>query len=107
MKYAIYQVKRQNPDGRMFMDSRWHTANGIKISASAYECTYQGQFQGDMDVDSLLDGLWAKFNVNRPADFKGHSLSVSDVVVLSCNGIDSAYFCDYFGWSPVPGFFEG
>ena len=51
-----------------------------------------------------LDGIFEKFNIDRPADFTGHSLSVSDVVVLHQNGQDTAHYVDRFGFKEVPEF---
>ena len=53
-----------------------------------------------------MERLFIKFNTDRPDDFKGHSLSVSDVIVTKMNGKDTAYFCDRFGFSELPDFFK-
>lgn len=106
MEYTIFQVKRENPDFRMFMNSSWHASHGVKISVSAYDCIYKGKLPDGQNANAVLETLWERFNISHPADFKGHSLSVSDVVVLTSNGTSDAYFCDSVGWTPVPGFFE-
>ena len=51
-----------------------------------------------------LEGIFERFNLDHPKDFKGHSLSVSDVVVLHQNGRDTAYYVDSFGYQQVPEF---
>lgn len=49
---------------------------------------------------------YTRFNIERPEDFTGHSLSVSDVVVIRQNGQETAHYCDSFGFSEVPEFLE-
>ena len=53
-----------------------------------------------------LESIWEKFNIDHPKDFKGHSLSVSDVVVLHQNGQDTAHYVDSFGYKNVPEFLQ-
>lgn len=53
-----------------------------------------------------LGGIWEKFNIDRPADFKGHSLSVSDIVVLHQNGENTAHYVDSIGFQQVPEFLQ-
>ena len=53
-----------------------------------------------------MEELFIQFNVHRPADFKGHSLSVSDVVALKRQGQVDAFFVDSFGFKKLPGFLE-
>lgn len=52
-----------------------------------------------------LEDIYRRFNIDHPEDFKGHSLSVSDVVVLHGNGADTAYYVDSIGFQELPGFF--
>ncbi|MBR3667445.1 MAG: hypothetical protein IKN66_09845, partial [Ruminococcus sp.] len=56
--------------------------------------------------NATLEGIFTQFNTNQPADFTGHSLSVSDVIVISVGGKDTAYFCDSFGFTEMPEFFR-
>ena len=53
-----------------------------------------------------LESIYTRFNVDRPADFTGHSLSVSDIVVLHQDGKDTAHYCDRAGFSEVPEFLQ-
>ena len=53
-----------------------------------------------------MESIYTRFNIDRPADFKGHSLSVSDIVVLHQDGKDTAHYCDRFGFSQVPEFLQ-
>lgn len=59
----------------------------------------QGSVQG-----ATLEAVYEKFNIDHPADFKGHSLSVSDIVVLHEDGENSAHFVDSFGFTGLPDF---
>lgn len=100
MEYEIYQVKKSDPDGRMFMDSDWLAKNGLDVSIGAYDRVYSGE----VDSDSPLEYLWEMFNLHHPADYRGHSMSVSDVVVLTGEHGAKAFFCDTIGWKKVPEF---
>ena len=53
-----------------------------------------------------LDGIYERFNIQRPADFTGHSLSVSDVVVLNDGSTVKAYYVDSIGFAELPEFFK-
>ena len=59
-----------------------------------------------MKADTTLESIFTEFNTNRPYDFYGHSLSVSDIVVLSDKGKNNAYYCDKAGWEKVDKFFD-
>ena len=56
-------------------------------------------------MDNSLDKIFVKYNINHPADFKGHSLSMSDIIVTIKDGKKQAFYCDQIGFQPVPGFF--
>ena len=53
---------------------------------------------------ATLEAVYEKFNIDHPADYKGHSLSVSDIVVLHEDGKNSAHFVDSFGFTGLPDF---
>ena len=53
-----------------------------------------------------LGDIWERFNIDHPADFKGHSLSVSDIVVLHQNDEDTAHYVDSIGFQQVPEFLQ-
>lgn len=59
----------------------------------------QGQTQGE-----TLEAVFEKFNIDHPTDYKGHSLSVSDIVVLHEDGENTAHFVDSFGFTELPEF---
>ena len=60
----------------------------------------------NVDVIASLEDIYTRFNIDHPKDFKGHSLSVSDVVVLHQNGQDTAHYVDNFGYKEVPEFLQ-
>lgn len=66
---------------------------------------YEGEV-GEFRGNATLEALFTQFNNDRPDDFFGHSLSVSDVIVISADGKDTAYFCDSFGFTEMPEFFK-
>lgn len=67
---------------------------------------YDKVYSGAMFPSENLESIYTRFNVDRPEDFRGHSLSVSDVVVIRRNGQETAHYCDSFGFSEVPEFLE-
>lgn len=59
-----------------------------------------------MQPDENLESIYTRFNVDHPKDFTGHSLSMSDVVVIHQDGKDTAHYCNRVGFAEVPEFFE-
>ena len=97
MKYTIYQLS-ENP--LAFMPWFWVKD---KFNFADYKEVYTGQETAE-DKDDLLNKLFHIFNIAHPDDFRGHSMSVSDVIKLhGCgeNGEDEYYFCDAIGWKKV------
>ena len=76
--------------------------NGLSVKPENYELVYTAPLT---EQDSL-ESIYTRFNIDHPADFKGHSLSVSDIVVLHHDGKDTAHYCDRFGFSQVPEFLQ-
>ena len=76
--------------------------NNLSIDIGKYNEIYSCP----MKEGESLEDIFTRFNVDRPADFKGHSLSVSDVVSIRENGKDTAYFVDCFGFKEIPDFFK-
>ena len=62
-----------------------------------YELVYEAPLTAKDDLESI----YTRFNVDRPADFTGHSLSVSDIVVLNQDGKNTAHYCDRVGFTEV------
>lgn len=101
--YGIYQIRES---GRLkdLLFSSWNTmmSKSISIREDDYYLVYAGTFGRNM----ILEDLYIKFNLYQPKDFIGHSLSVSDVVVLNRNGRMEVYYVDSFGFQGVEGFFK-
>lgn len=99
--YSIYQLDRSDSvDHLRFMSSDWLEKKGLRIDRDNYQMVYAAELvQGE-----TLEDIYTRFNINHPEDFRGHSLSVSDVVVLHQNGKDTAHYVDSFGFKEVPGF---
>ena len=95
MQYTIYQLKDIH---KAYAFMCWKFARNNGFSLDDYKEVYTGNISGVVDF-KVLEGLFEKFNLNRPADFKGHSLSVSDVVKLKTR----YYYCDSFGWKCIKG----
>lgn len=95
MKYIIYQLKDIRNCDYGFMS--WDFAKEYGFSINDYCEVYAGEEDGKY----LLDKLFEKFNVNHPSDFKGHSMSVSDVVAVRGKKNWHWYYCDSFGWEEI------
>ena len=78
------------------------TATGHRVDAKNYALVYSAE----LTPGTSLEDIYTRFNIDHPKDFKGHSLSVSDVVVLHQNGQDTAHYVDSFGYKDVPEFFK-
>lgn len=100
-RYAIYQIKDNSEDrGYRFMGLDFVTSHGMAVDAADYAFIYGGRLSGE----ETLDSLYEKFNLNHPAGYQGHSLSVSDVVVMQRDGQTKAYYVDSFGFKELPDF---
>ena len=76
-------------------------AAGLTVDRANYDLVYTAS----LNQNTSLEDIYRTFNIDHPKDFKGHSLSVSDVVVLHQNGQDTAHYVDSFGFTQVPEFF--
>ena len=101
--FSIYQLKRgdETRDFRFEPYDRLQ-AVGLTVDPANYDLIYTAPLAPDMS----LDDIFTRFNIDHPADFKGHSLSVSDVVVLHQAGQDTAHYVDRFGYQQVPEFLQ-
>ena len=99
--FSIYQV-RGGPETRDFRFEPYYRllATGRTVDPANYDLVYTAPLR---DIDTL-ESIYRQFNTDRPADFKGHSLSVSDVVVLRHGDRQEAHFCDDVGFREVPEF---
>ena len=101
--FSIYQLKRgdETRDLRFEPYDRLQAA-GLTVDRVNYELVYTAPITKNM----TLGDIWERFNIDHPADFKGHSLSVSDIVVLHQNGEDTAHYIDSIGFQQVPEFLQ-
>lgn len=100
-RFEIYQLTANPANAKLLFTSYDGVhADGMTINRSNYELKYSAPLTPDTTLDSIYD----QFNINRPADFTGHSLSVSDIVVLHRNGQDTAHYVDSIGFADVPEF---
>ena len=100
-RYAIYHVDEDTPGKQhLFMNMAMVKEDGITIDAANYKCVYSGR----LHENEKLDDLYAVFNDNPPADYKAHSMSVSDVIITNHGGDMQAYYVDRFGFAELPDF---
>ncbi len=100
-QFGIYQLN-DSPQARdiHFMNSDYLEMKGIAVSRGNYDLVYTAP----LEEGTGLEDIYVKFNINHPKDFRGHSLSVSDVVVLHQNGENTFHFVDSVGYKEVPEF---
>lgn len=99
--YSIYQLKRDE-DMRDYNFASMDELNrrGLTVNPDNYEKVYEAP----KTAEDTLDSIYYRFNMEHPADFRGHSLSVSDVIVFHENGVDTAHYVDSYGFTAVPDF---
>lgn len=103
--YAIYQVKNDEALKNHRFESMEHLLKlGLVIEHQNYNLNYTGHFENVDDTIKTLNDIYEKFNIDQPQDFSGHSLSVSDVIVLKQNGELKAHYVDNFGFKELPHF---
>lgn len=98
--YRIYQLKR----GDEYRDFRFAGLDELKRTGQGtnpqnYDFVYSGALR-----DRSLEDIYQMFNLDHPSDFRGHSLSVSDVVVVSDGKTETAHFCDRMGFTKLDNF---
>ena len=105
--YAIYQLQGE-PDTRefRFMPLRHLPEGERSVHPDKYTCVYRETLcPSERSTDqTLLNGLFDRFNMEHPSGFMGHSLSVSDVVTITRRGITRAYYVDTVGFTELPSF---
>lgn len=107
--YRIYQLKGDEKyHGIRFEDRATLQKSGIQLGINDYNLVYEGNFndvEGD-SFDDKLNTLYDRFNFEQPEDFKGRSLSVSDVITVKNGKNESAYYVDSIGFTDIPEFFN-
>ena len=97
MRFEIFQIDNERECDYLF--EAWRYAKD-KFDISDYKSVYSGTVIGKRTLDGeILDKIFETFNDEAPDGFKGHSLSVSDVIIFTYdNGNKKAYYCDSIGW---------
>ena len=101
--FSIYQLKR----GDETRDFRFEPYDRLAATGrTADRANYDLIYTAELTPGTSLEDIYTRFNIDHPKDFKGHSLSVSDVVVLHQNGQDTAHYVDSSGYRQVPEFLQ-
>ena len=107
--YLVMQLQQDADPALRFAAMRYLNKQNIAPSIENYEILYRGNLpEGKRSVPQaeLLEQLYQKFNFARPTDYHGHSLSVSDVIMLNQDGKISAHYVDSIGFKELPGFLD-
>ena len=105
--FLIYQIRRGGElDAYRFMNYDYLQSKGVTPERGGYDAIYTGGLADYGDNKTNLDMIYQRFNVDHPADFKGHSLSVSDIVALKQNGVVSCHYVDNIGFRELPNFLK-
>ena len=101
--FSIYQIK--GGDGTR--DLRFEPYDRLQAAGNVVDrANYELVYSAPLAPGTSLEDIYTRFNIDHPKDFKGHSLSVSDVVVLHQDGQDAAHYVDSFGYKEVPEFLQ-
>lgn len=101
-RYLILQLKHDDKGrGLLFESYDSLMKHGFGVDRDNYDVVYEGELEDGMTLNSLYE----IFNIDHPEDFKGHSLSVSDVIVLIQSGEAVAYYVDSIGFKVLEHFF--
>ena len=107
--YLLMQLKRDADPVLRFASMRYLEKQNIAPSIDNYEILYRGNLptgKRGVPQPELLEQLYQKFNCAQPMDYHGHSLSVSDVILLNQDGKISAHYVDSIGFKELPGFLD-
>lgn len=99
--FGIYQIKDDSPgENYAFMNMSFIESHGMQIKKEDYKLIYVGELLGNISLDDIFE----RFNIDRPEDFRGHSLSVSDIVVLNDGEKVTAHFVDSISFEQLDSF---
>ncbi len=102
--FSIYQLRNEDSTH----DYRFEPYDRLQAAGRTVDkANYAEVYSAPLTAGTTLEDIYRTFNVDHPADFKGHSLSVSDVVVLHQNGQDTAHYCDSVGLPAGAGVLAG
>ena len=101
--FSIYQIK----GGDETRDLRFEPYDRLQAAGNVVDrANYELVYSAPLAPGTSLEDIYTRFNIDHPKDFKGHSLSVSDVVVLHQDGQDAAHYVDSAGFRQVPEFLQ-
>ena len=101
-RFAIYQMDTGGEHTYQFMGVESAQKLGYSIDGKDYRMVYAAPWTPTVTLDDIFE----RFNINRPNDFHGHSLSVSDVIVINRTAETKAYYVDSFGFEELPDFVQ-
>lgn len=105
--YALLQLKEGEETRPMrFISYEALQRSGNQPEIERYELVYVAPLLPYKDQNTLLDSIYEKFNIAHPADFHGHSLSVSDIIAIRTNGQISCHYVDSIGFKELPEFLK-
>lgn len=105
--YAILQLRRTDETVyERFESYEALKRQGKEPDIDHYDVVYMAPLSSYTDQTAMLEGLYTKFNVDRPEDFRGHSLSVSDIVALKTDAVVSFHYVDSIGFQELQGFMK-
>lgn len=98
-KYILYQINDENTEAakKLFEDWQSLIKEHGKFNIKDYNKVYEGEIEGGNSTYFVLEDLFTIFNIRHPEDFKGHSLSVSDVIDLD----GELWYCDSYCWHKI------
>lgn len=100
--YAIMQLDSSKVTPfEPFSSLRLLEKYGLKPNAEHYNIVYTDALPEYQNIHVFLESTYSRFNIDRPEDFKGHSLSVSDIVAIRQAGVVSCYYCDSIGFQKL------
>ena len=100
--YAIMQLDSSKVTPfEPFSSLRLLEKYGLKPNAEHYNIVYTDALPEYQNIHVFLESTYSRFNMDRPEDFKGHSLSVSDIVAIRQAGVVSCYYCDSIGFQKL------
>lgn len=107
--FCIFQLEEDIPEWKemAFQSSISLERRGLIPEYKCYKAVHSDVLLGDKDTMDVLEDLYVDFNIHSPSNFRGHSLSVSDVVAVKRNGVIRCFYVDSVGFTALPDFWPG
>lgn len=107
--YAVFQlIDNEETQDYFWLTTKQMESSGLEVKRDHYGMVYAGTLMNceNKQVPEVLNDLYYRFNADRPDDFCGHSMSISDVVAVKLNGEVSVHYVDRWGWTELQGFLD-